>query len=190
MRKLFLAAGMMLAVSAQAEEFSVNIPELQAEAKGVIKQLVSTLGGELKKAKETGGAAAAITVCNTKALPLTQSVNETSGWEISRTSHKLRNPENTPDSWEKQVLEQFAAKANQGSNLQTLAFSQIVVDEEGRKIFRMMKAIPVGEQCLACHGSNVKPALNQKLQELYPEDKATGFAQGDLRGAFSLKKYL
>jgi hypothetical protein len=54
----------------------------------------------------------------------------------------------------------------------------------------MMKAIPVAEQCLACHGSKIKPELAEHLQKLYPEDKAIGFSQGDLRGAFSLKKYL
>lgn len=190
MKKLFTAALLLTTVSAQAETFSINIPELQAEAKGVIKTLVTTLGSELKKAKQSGGAPAAITVCNTKATSLTEDVAEAAGWEVGRTSHKLRNPGNAPDEWEKQVLEQFLSKANQGANLKTLAFSQVVKDEQGRKVFRMMKAIPVGDQCLACHGSKVKPELKAHIDELYPTDKATGFSAGELRGAFTLKKYL
>lgn len=190
MKKLGLLSVLLVATSVNAETFEVNIPELQNEAKGVIKELATTLGGELKKAKKSGGATAAITVCNTKAGPLTALVNSKSDWEISRTSLKLRNPENAPDQWEKAALEEFARKANIGANLEKLAFSQVVVEEDGRKVFRMMKAIPVAEQCLACHGSKMKPELADHLQKLYPEDKATGFSQGDLRGAFSLKKYL
>lgn len=181
---------LLVSAAVNSETFEVNIPELQQEAKGVIKQLATTLGGELKKAKKSGGATAAITVCNTKAGPLTELVNSESEWEISRTSLKLRNLENAPDDWEKAVLESFEKKANIGANLEILAFSQVIVDDEGRKVFRMMKAIPVGEQCLACHGSKIKPELSDHLDKLYPEDQAKGFSQGDLRGAFSLKKYL
>lgn len=181
---------LLVSAAVNSETFEVNIPELQQEAKGVIKQLATTLGGELKKAKKSGGVTAAITVCNTKAGPLTEMVNSQSEWEISRTSLKLRNPKNAPDEWEKAALESFEKKANIGANLEILAFSQVVVDDEGRRVFRMMKAIAVGEQCLACHGSKIKPELSEHLEKLYPEDQATGFSQGGLRGAFSLKKYL
>ncbi len=190
MKKWGLLGVLLTASIAQAETFEVNVPELQQEAKGVIKELAMTLGGELKKAKKSGGAKAAITVCNTKAGPLTEMVNGNSEWEISRTSLKLRNPENTPDEWEKAALEDFDKKAKIGANLEIMAFSQVIVDDEGRKVFRMMKAIPVSEQCLACHGSEIKPELAEQLNKLYPQDKAVGFSQGDLRGAFSLKKYL
>jgi hypothetical protein len=47
-----------------------------------------------------------------------------------------------------------------------------------------MKAIPTGGLCLACHGETIDPAVAGKIAELYPEDKATGFREGDLRGAF------
>jgi hypothetical protein len=190
MKARLLVVMIAASTSVQAEEFAVDIPTLQAEAKQVITQLASTLMGELKKAKQEGGAPAAIAVCNTKAMPLTHEVSASSGWEIGRTSLKLRNPDNAPDAWEKQVLEQFAKQTQQGANLKTLGFSQVIVDESGRKVFRMMKAIPVGDQCLACHGTNIKPALHDSLQALYPEDQATGYSAGDLRGAFTLKKYL
>lgn len=190
MNKMGLLSVLLVATSVNAETFQVNIPELQNEAKGIIKELAATLGGELKKAKKSGGASAAITVCNTKAGPLTELVNSKSDWEISRTSLKLRNPDNAPDQWERTALEDFDTKANIGANLDKLAFSQVVVDEDGRKVFRMMKAIPVAEQCLGCHGTKIKPDLADQLQKLYPEDKATGFSKGELRGAFSLKKYL
>lgn len=190
MRMLLLAVGCAASLSANAENFSVNIPQLQDEGKQVVMKLVSTLGGELKAAKEEGGAIAAINVCNTKAQPLTESVSDNSDWIVNRTSLKLRNPDNAPDEWEKAVLEKFESQTQQGANIKKLGYSQVLVDEEGRKVFRMMKAIPVADQCLACHGKQIKPELEERLQALYPEDKATGFSAGDLRGAFTLKKYL
>ena len=51
-----------------------------------------------------------------------------------------------------------------------------------------MKAIPTGEVCLKCHGSNVAPDVKAAIGELYPEDQATGFKAGELRGAFSVSK--
>lgn len=183
-----LCAMTIIATPAVAEQ--INIPALQAEGKTVIKALANELGGELKKAAKASGLDGAIQVCNTKAMPITARISATKGWIISRTSLKLRNPNNAPDNWEKGVLELFGKQASAGANLQKMAFSQVMMNDEGQKVFRMMKAIPVGDQCLACHGSQLKPAVASKLDALYPTDHARGFTAGDLRGAFSLQKVL
>ena len=47
-----------------------------------------------------------------------------------------------------------------------------------------MKAIPTGGLCLQCHGEVLDPAVAGKIAELYPDDQATGFIDGDLRGVF------
>ncbi len=173
---------------AQAEAQSPE--QLKTEAKNVIQTLGKNLMGELKAAAEQGGLPAAIQVCNTKALPITDDVSGMKGWQISRTSLKLRNPQNAPDAWERQVLEQFATQAEQGADLKKLAYAEVITGDNGDKKMRLMKAIPVAEQCLACHGSNLKPEVGERLQALYPHDNATGFKAGDLRGAFSLEKQL
>ncbi len=183
-----LCALTALATPAVAEQ--INIPALQAEGKTVIKTLAGELGAELKKAAKTSGLDGAIQVCNTKAMPITARISAAKGWTVSRTSLKLRNPDNAPDNWEKGVLELFAKQASAGANLQKMAFSQVVMNDEGDKVFRMMKAIPVGDNCLACHGSALQPAVASKLDMLYPNDHARGFNSGDLRGAFSLQKVL
>ncbi|MNT54386.1 hypothetical protein D3C72_1915480 [compost metagenome] len=59
-----------------------------------------------------------------------------------------------------------------------------IVDGE----FRLMKAIPTGEPCLACHGQNLKPELAAVIDQRYPQDQARGFAPGELRGAFTLRR--
>ena len=54
-----------------------------------------------------------------------------------------------------------------------------------------MKAIGTAEKpCLTCHGSNIKPELAAKINSLYPEDKATGYKAGELRGAFTIMQPL
>ena len=38
--------------------------------------------------------------------------------------------------------------------------------------------------CVTCHGAELAPDLQARLEELYPEDQATGYSAGDLRGVF------
>jgi hypothetical protein len=38
--------------------------------------------------------------------------------------------------------------------------------------------------CLTCHGSNLDADIAASIAERYPEDRATGFEAGDLRGVF------
>lgn len=51
-----------------------------------------------------------------------------------------------------------------------------------------MKAIPTGGVCIACHGAELDPAIAQKINELYPDDQATGYKPGDIRGAFTISQ--
>jgi hypothetical protein len=64
------------------------------------------------------------------------------------------------------------------------------VEANGTKTFRFMKAIPTAELCLACHGKDLAPEVAAEIAESYPDDQATGFALGDIRGAFTLSKPL
>ena len=41
-----------------------------------------------------------------------------------------------------------------------------------------------GGLCLQCHGEAIAPPVAEKISALYPDDKATGFREGDIRGAF------
>ena len=54
-----------------------------------------------------------------------------------------------------------------------------------------MKAIPTAaEPCLTCHGSSLQPELKAEILRLYPNDQATGFKPGELRGAFTVTQKL
>jgi hypothetical protein len=81
------------------------------------------------------------------------------------------------------VLEEFERRHAGGADLATLSWSETVQAEGGRE-FRYMKPIPTAGLCLTCHGTELPPTVRQVLAERYPADRATGFAEGDIRGAF------
>jgi hypothetical protein len=59
-----------------------------------------------------------------------------------------------------------------------------VIQEKDGKIV-VYKPLMIKKQvCLKCHGDISKnPKLAQKIATIYPNDKATGYKMGDLRGA-------
>ncbi len=165
------------------------IDQQTASARAAIKALATALKSELKAAMREGGPVNALSVCHDKASSISQQVSAAQGMKISRVSLKNRNPSNEAIGWTRPVLEDFEADRQAGKDVKTLEFTE-VVEINGQHQFRYMKAIPTGEVCLACHGANLSPEVQEKLQALYPADKATGFNIGDIRGAFVVTKPL
>jgi len=156
------------------------------DSRTAIKSFFGELAGELKGALKRAGAIEAINVCNTSAMGITSAHSEKNGWQIGRTSLKPRNAANAPDAWETAVLKEFEARKAAGEDPKKMEH-YAVVTQNGQPFFRYMKAIPTAEKpCLTCHGSNIKPALIEVLDKLYPQDKARGYKAGDIRGAFTI----
>ena len=183
MKRTLIAIGIasLLAAPAYAGEPSKEVMESRA----AIKQLGGTLKGELKAAMKQGGPTEAIKVCNTVAPAIAADISKKNGFDVARTSLKPRNAGNAPDAWETKVLQSFEDRKAAGENPGKMEFSE-VVDMDGKKTFRYMKAIPTGKVCLNCHGTEIKPGVIKQINALYPEDKATGFKEGDIRGAFTI----
>lgn len=137
------------------------------------------------------GPASAVGMCNEKAPQMAKAASEQSGWAIRRVSLRNRNPKAVPDAWELAALEDFDRRAAAGEKPATLEKYE-VVDNAGTKEYRYMKALPVQQICLACHGAAdaLAPDVADKIHALYPADKATGYAVGQLRGAVTLRKAL
>jgi len=154
-----------------------------AAAKAAIKEVAVALQAELKGAMQSGGPVAAVGLCNTQAMPITAKVAADHGMILSRVSLKNRNPLNAPNAWQTAVLEDFERQKSAGKDVTGLAWSETISVDGGQE-FRFMKAIPTGTVCLKCHGTNLAPGVSDILAGLYPEDRATGFSEGDIRGAF------
>lgn len=163
-------------------------PEV-AKARGAIKTLADNLRGELMGAMQSGGATAAVEKCKAVAPGIARDVSSTAdGFIVGRTALKVRNPQNKPDAHERRVLEEFVQKIKGGADPAALDHTA-EVEQNGKKLVRYIKAIPMAEApCSACHGpaDKLDPAAAAVVKKLYPADEATGFAPGELRGAFSV----
>ncbi|MDQ5769905.1 Tll0287-like domain-containing protein [Thiothrix subterranea] len=165
---------------------AVDKAALVESAKGAVQALGGTLKGELEAAMKAGGPVEAMGICHTKAPEIAKAVSAEKGMEVSRVSLKNRNPVmGQANEWQTAVLNDFEAKKAAGEDPATIAYAEVVNNE-----FRFMKAIPTAAVCLKCHGTELSPAVTAKLTELYPQDKATGYKEGDLRGAFVVVKNL
>lgn len=162
--------------------------ELQ-QAVLAVNEFSGALKSELVAAMQSGGPVEAIEVCNTQAVVIGQDVSQANKLNLSRVSLQNRNPGNTPNAWQTVVLMDFEEQRKAGEKPDALTWHEIAQTEDGQE-FRYMKAIPTGELCLACHGATLAPAVADRLAELYPDDKATGFGVGDLRGAFVVTRRL
>ncbi len=151
------------------------------ESRKVIKEFAEKLQKELVQAMEEGGPENAIKVCNIEAPGISTTLSEKYQWKVGRTSLKTRNRNNDPDDWELAVLINFEERKNNGEDIKQLEYS-----EDTKDGFRYMKAIPTKGLCLTCHGENIDKSLKRAISKLYPNDLATGFKAGDIRGAFTI----
>ncbi len=177
--------------TAMADETAELNARTQAAA-AVTKEFVTELGGALKAQLQSAGPAAAISVCRDVAPSIATRLSLQNGWQVTRVGTRVRNTMiGTPDPWEQTQLQRFAERAAQGEDYQQMSHAEIV-NEPGGRYFRFVKAIPVAEVCLQCHGDRAQMAedVRAALAAAYPHDRAVNYSVGDLRGAVSIKQSL
>ena len=165
-----------------------NTSAYHQEADRVASALIKELGSALQDQMKTAGPEAAISVCADLAPRIVNRVSKQNGWRVTRVGTRVRNPLlGMPDQWEQGVLADFKLKADAGEPYETMSYSEVVDELDGR-YFRYMKALSMKPVCLACHGNPAQ--IPGVIREMYPHDKATGYQAGDLRGAVSIKRPL
>jgi hypothetical protein len=145
--------------------------------KGYQKQVV----GSLKAALVGGGTTAAIPVCKEVSDKLADSFAELPNVKVRRVAVRNRNPAHTPDSFEAGIFREWEEGLASGSQ-------PVAISRETDEGLRVMQPIMLGSRlCLRCHGDlrQMAPETVEMLKRLYPDDNATGFELGQLRGAFS-----
>lgn len=165
-----------------------NLTEAQKQAfiqrgTAITQQVTAALMSKLIPEVQQNGPSQAIKYCSIQAIPTTDSISKQEKVTISRVSHRNRNPNNIASAAESELINRYISQINAGSTLsptlkangsQTIFYSPIVI------------AMPT---CLKCHGKlgqDLQPDVQETLQKLYLNDKATGFAQGELRGLFKI----
>lgn len=184
---IVLAAMLLLAAGCgQDEETADAVDPLQeredmltAAAHKIVGDFSRELKSELLAAVNSGGPAHAITVCSELAPAIANQFSHENQMLVRRVSDRNRNPNNIPDSLQAVLLERFR---------QSDSLEEVIVwkDYDTLEVFAYHKPIWTGQLCLNCHGPHEKldEEVQQALAEKYPNDQATGFQDGDLRGMF------
>lgn len=162
-----LAAGLCLAASGDEPA--------GLEARGA--EILAPFKQQLQQALRDGmvrGPDEAVRACSVRAPEIAAEVSGSSV-RVGRTSHRLRNPSNAPAPWMGPVLDLYRARPG-------LREPVVVPLDAGRVGYA--EPIFVKPLCVTCHGEALAAPVRERIAELYPEDRATGFRVGDFRGLF------
>ena len=146
-------------------------------------KLIGRFGGALKKellaSLSEHGPVEAISVCRDVAPAIADSFS-VEGWSIRRVSALNRNLNNRATLEEKDILSRFASATD------APPYVGLWHEDDSVKAYRYYKPIFVQQLCLKCHGNlqTMAPGVYQAVKKHYPDDRATGYQVGDLRGMF------
>ncbi|MGA0735438.1 MAG: Tll0287-like domain-containing protein [Steroidobacteraceae bacterium] len=160
------------ATIADEAEPRLSIEWSRTKANGFLKDLRLRLQAGMAESPM-----AAIAVCAGDAPKIAERWSS-EGVIVRRTALKVRQSENAPTAADRATLMAFAKRLAAGESAgQVETFS---VEPSGQT--RYARALITEAPCLVCHGENIAPAIAKTIGERYPEDAATGFRLGDLRG--------
>ncbi len=139
-------------------------------ALAAVNAMMSELIGELEAALDSGGPAAGIAVCQSQAPMIARRVSDQFGVSVGRTSFALRNPSNLPPAWAETLVTEHVNEP---------IFVAGPAGELGALLPIRLKA-----ECQTCHGpaEAISEEVRAAIAQHYPEDRATGFEEGNLRG--------
>jgi hypothetical protein len=174
----------LLTTAAAAPPLASPDDAAMAASRALATQFQQELGGALQTALKIGGAAGAVTACATIAPEVADRLAAQSGASVRRTALRRRNPLAVPDAYERSAMTELAAAPvdSTGKPAEVAGWTGSGPDRR----FRYVRAIPTGGMCLSCHGKAIAPDVAAAIAAAYPGDTATGFAAGEMRGAFSI----
>jgi hypothetical protein len=186
---LLLAVTALVSLPGCEQQPDQELEAFAKEGRDVAATYGRALVSELQTAMANGGPVAGIAVCYEAAPAIANAVGTDRGLDVGRTSLRVRNPANAPDQWERVVLTRFDEAADAGRDAASLEHVELV-EAGGRRALRYMKAIPTAPLCLTCHGTDIDADVLAIIDDYYPDDQARNFAVGDIRGAFTITKWL
>jgi hypothetical protein len=142
-------------------------------ARAAVGRFKRELKGALTAAMAEGGPGHALAVCQREA-PRLAAAAATGGLTIGRATLRPRNPDNLAVGWKLDAYN-VLAQAKGGSSATYTA-------ELPSGVFAYAEPLMIDGVCLTCHGGSVTGDVAAVLRELYPEDRATGYALGEFRG--------
>ncbi|SFS47962.1 Tll0287-like domain-containing protein [Lutibacter maritimus] len=182
-RTFYLLSILLITISCNSSFSEKEKEEYRVKGKEIAEASFLALSTQLTEQMKAGGPAQAIPFCNQKAMPITNELSDKFKATIKRTSNNLRNPDNAPSKRESEILADFQKMKMDGKQLSPI----VELDANNKKHF--YAPIILKANCLVCHGKlneTVNIKTDSIIKSLYPNDKATGYAEGDLRGIWSI----
>jgi len=193
MKKTALIGALMLLPLTGFAESNHNaedtrLPDLMKSTKEVVDPMPEKLKTVLVNEISLNGAVKAIDVCSVKAPAMAKAASEKTGWEIKRVSLKNRNPKGSADKWEKRAIRDFEQIL--AANSDAVMEKGEIVSMQGKQYFRYAKGLKTAKECLLCHGKEeiISIEIKEKLKEVYPKDRATGYDINQVRGIISVTR--
>ncbi len=174
------------ALPAQADDAAAVDSTLAQDTRAIAAGLVNQLGQKLKGAIANEGPLAAVSVCKEAAPAIAKDLSAQHGAQVTRVGTRVRNPKmGVPNAWQKEALAEFEARLEKGEKPADLEYWKVVDGSDGKRELRYAKAIVTQQLCVTCHGKpeDIPTPLLEKIRAEYPDDQATGYSVGKLRGA-------
>ena len=193
---LFVGVSVALTGIASAQNTSppASLDNLTIEStRAMANELLSQLGQKLKSTMSSEGPEAAVSVCKEASPSIAKILSSKHGAQMTRVGTRVRNPAmGTPNQWQSDALTQFESRLAQGEVPASMEYWKVVNVNDGKRELHYAKAIMVQPMCLSCHGatSEIPASLSEKIRIEYPQDQATGYSVGKLRGAVVVSKPL
>lgn len=163
--------------SSQVEAATSAGDHRETGAREAVGRLKRALKQALQKALP-GGFDAAVAACQLQAPEVAAAVS-TGDITVGRATDRPRNPHNALAPWMKPLMERFRQPKAEAGTHETLTLP------DGRLAYA--EPIRVKPLCVMCHGQSLTEPVRAALAQRYPDDKAAGYAVGDLRGIFWAK---
>lgn len=187
-------AVLLLALGCAREERPPGVPEpvslrTAEEALEVARHSAEKLTEEIRRLLmselEKGGFEGAVRVCSEEAPRLSREFAREWEVEVRRVSLRPRSPAAVPDALERELLEEMDRAAPEG---RLHAEYHRIVETQERRSLRYLKPLVTAPLCITCHGplETIPEPVRAVLSERYPQDRATGYRPGQVRGAVSV----
>ncbi len=136
---------------------------------------------ELSAAMQAGGPPTAVAYCHSRAQQVMDSISAATGVQVRRVTDRARNEMDRPQTEAEESVLRMLTSAYDGP-------SETIIETDG-PLVHYYRPILIKEPCLACHGTpgeTISAETMDVIKEAYPNDQATGYRVGDLRGMWHL----
>lgn len=162
---------------------NVQQPTIEDRGMQMAQTTKAELGKNLMGQIQKNGVIAALDFCNIQAMPITDSMSVVHKAKIRRVTDKPRNPNNKAIALELEHLQTFKDQMAAGEDVKP------IINRMGEKV-EFYYPIVTNSMCLKCHGTPEKELENLTLTNIlkhYPDDKAIGYRENEVRGIWSIE---